>query len=172
MVTTTLIEAQDYSSFFRHRVVLNLHYWQEYVTDQTSDVVALDQERDRIIKAISFALELDEAWPAVHKLITTFSRYMERRGHWETWHRILTRSTEITHRVKDVAAEVEVSVLLARLLNRQSRLKETIAYYRRVIRLSRQIGDLYNEARASTNLGYLFIEQEFGIEQKYCAAML
>ncbi|MCP4361246.1 MAG: tetratricopeptide repeat protein, partial [Chloroflexi bacterium] len=60
----------------------------------------------------------------------------------------------------DIAAEVRLSVQMARLLNRQSRVKETIVCYRRVIRLARQIGDSYNEARACTNLGYLYIEQE------------
>jgi tetratricopeptide (TPR) repeat protein len=55
--------------------------------------------------------------------------------------------------------EVELSALQARLLKRQDRIREAIRQHQYTIRLARQTGDSYNEARACTNLGYLYIEQ-------------
>jgi tetratricopeptide (TPR) repeat protein len=74
---------------------------------------------------------------------------------------VLSRAIETAHRTKDTAADVNLSALLARLLQRQSRLKEAVACYRRTIRLSRRIKNHFNEARACTNLGYLYIEQGY-----------
>jgi tetratricopeptide (TPR) repeat protein len=161
MAVISLTDTQSCTNFFQRRVLINLQYWRDYLAANTADVSALDREQSGIIRAISFALDLDEAWSAVYKLIITFSPYMERRGYWETWNWVLSRAIEAARWAEDTAAEANLSALLARLLQRQSRFKETIARHRHAIRLSRQIGDRFNEARACTNLGYLYIEQGY-----------
>jgi tetratricopeptide (TPR) repeat protein len=160
MAVIALADTQSCANFFQRRVLINLQYWRDYLAVNTADVAALDREQSGIIRAISFALDLDEAWSAVYKLITTFSPYMERRGYWETWNWVLCRAIEAARWAEDPAAEAHLSALLARLLQRQSRFKDTIAHHRHTIRLSRRIGDRLNEARACTNLGYLYIEHD------------
>jgi tetratricopeptide (TPR) repeat protein len=160
MAVIALTDTQSCANFFQRRVLINLQYWRDYLAVNTTDVAALDREQSGIIRAISFALDLDEAWSAVYKLIITFSPYMERRGYWETWNWVLSRAIEAARWAEDTAAETHLSALLARLLQRQSRFKDTIARHRHTIRLSRRIGDRFNEARACTNLGYLYIEHD------------
>jgi tetratricopeptide (TPR) repeat protein len=159
MAGVPLADTQSCSDFFRRRILLNLHYWHDNPAVQTTDVAVLDQEWTGLIRAINFAFEIEQAWSLTRTLIAALSPYMERRGYWETWHRILDQAVDTAGRAGDLAGAVDLSLLLARLLQRESRLKEASAYYRQTIRLARRVGDENSEARACSNLGYLYIEQ-------------
>ena len=159
MASISLTDTHSRSNFFRQTTLLNLRYWHAWLGNKTADIATLDRERNRIIRGISFALDLGEAWPSVGELIVIFSPYMERRGHWDIWNGILNRAIKVARQIKDVANETTLSALLARLLFQQSCFKESVINYRRVIRLARQIGHSFNEARACSNLGYYYTEQ-------------
>lgn len=161
MASIPLTDPQSRAKFFHESILNNLHYWQTRLEAKINDVATLDREYNGMVKAISFALNLDRAWPVAFQLIVTLSPFMERRGYWNTWQWVLPRSLETANRLADMPAEVTLSALLARLLFQQSRFKEGTACYRRTIHLARQIGDQFNEARACTNLGYHFIEQGY-----------
>lgn len=149
--------SQHYNHLFRHRILLNLSYWQTYVSEHQANVTALDDERDGIIKAISFGLEMDEAWPAAYTLIQKFTHFMERRGYWHIWNQILIQALAVAQRRRELDSETDLSGLLARLLSRQGRFRESITYYRQAIKTARRLGNLFDEARACTNLGYYYI---------------
>jgi tetratricopeptide (TPR) repeat protein len=159
MASFDLTETDSRAQFFRQTVLTNIHYWQAWLEPNMNNAVLLDRESSAIVKAISFALKSEEAWSSVFELVTTLSPLMERRGHWDMWHWVLTRSLEVARRLEDGAGEVTLSALLARLLFQQSRFKEATTCYRRTIQLARQMEDQFNEARACTNLGYYFIVQ-------------
>jgi tetratricopeptide (TPR) repeat protein len=159
MVSETSTELSDCTGFFRDCILINLQYWQDYLTDQIEDINALSSERDRIVKAISFGLDLEEAWPSVYRLTVKFSSYMERGGHWQTWNRLLDQAVFVAQQAEDKAGEITLSALFARLLQRQNEIKPAITFYRRTIMMARQVGNDFEQARALTNLGYLFVEQ-------------
>lgn len=144
---------------FRRYVLSNIQYWRDYVAARTSASSPMDRERERIVKSILFAFDLEEAWPFIAELIKSFSAYMERGGHWETWSGVLARAISTARHAADSPTEVELSALMARLLKRQDRVREAVRQHRHTIRLARRSGDIYNEARACTNLGYLYVEQ-------------
>lgn len=150
-----------YVDLFRHQVRQNIQYWQHYVASHTSTPAALDQEQERIIKAISFGLEHEPVWPMVYELILAFSSHMERRGYWDTWNKILNRAIKVAQRHNRSAEAANLLALLARLLYLQSRFNESTSTYRQVIRLSRQLQDQFGEARACTNLGFFYVEQGY-----------
>jgi tetratricopeptide (TPR) repeat protein len=154
-----LTDLQSRLNFFQERILLNLDYWRSYLSRH--EITALEAEQNQIIKAITFALEMPEAWPSVYELILRFSPYMERRGYWEAWSEHLGRAIEAAQESADLGSAITLSVLLARLLQRQSRLEEAIAQYRRIIPMARQSQNLFEEARACTNLGYLYIEEGY-----------
>jgi tetratricopeptide (TPR) repeat protein len=161
MAILILAGAPSYTSLFQARIRRNLSYWQEYVAGHTADPAALDRERERILKAIGFGLEHEPAWPAAYEIIVALAPHMERRGHWESWNLILTRAIQITEQRGQKEQALDLSGLLARLLYRQSRFKESVTAYWRVIRLSQQLDKKYDEARACTNLGYYYVEQGY-----------
>jgi tetratricopeptide (TPR) repeat protein len=159
MASVVVTPVTDYTSLFQRRILTNAHYWCDFVTGHADDVPTLDGEREGIIKAITFGLDLAEAWPSVAELIANFSPHLERRGTWEGWNGLLERAIEQAEQVGDLAAGVHLSTLLARLCQRQSRAAETIRHYQRVMRLARQLGDDFSLARACSNLGYLYLER-------------
>ena len=159
MEITHLTETQPYAEFFRHSVLEDIPYWERYLKDNATDNAALQCKREQIIKNIQFALDLERAWQPLQTLIPALSPYMERWGYWKQWQETLEYALQVAHHHQDKVGEVSLSALLARLLFQQSRYQEAICAYRRTIRLARQIGDHFNQARTYTNLGYHYIEQ-------------
>jgi tetratricopeptide (TPR) repeat protein len=159
MESFSLTSAQARNACFQQGVLANLRYWQSWLEDNQANLPATDRERTNIIRAISFACKVDAAWPLVHRLVLSFSRSMERSGHWEAWNWVILQAMELARRYGDTAVAVELSGLLARLLKREGNFQQAIRQHRQTIHLARQIGDTYNEARAWTNMGYLYIEQ-------------
>ncbi|MEM7129819.1 MAG: tetratricopeptide repeat protein [Chloroflexota bacterium] len=148
----------DEAEYFIQRVLYMVKQWYEAEPVHELDVTILDHEFESVVKAISLGLELEEGWPTVKPLIIAFTPFMERRGHWHTWHSILERSIDAARRAKDLDGEITLTALLARLCQRESRPKEVVYYYRRVIRMARHSGNRFEEARACSNLGYAYID--------------
>ncbi|MCK6628577.1 MAG: tetratricopeptide repeat protein [Anaerolineae bacterium] len=148
-----------YADLFCRRILQNVSYWRDFVTTHNEDMAALDNERDGILKALSYALDVADAWPPAYEVMTHFSPHLERRGAWEGWNPLLEQAIRRAEASGDLAAAVNLSTLLARLCQRQSRPAETIRHYRRVISLARRLNDAFSLGRACTNLGYLYIEQ-------------
>lgn len=158
MDKTSLEHNNSYGDFFKRRVVESTRRWQIFVTEKRADTLALEQGQGRILRTISFALASAPAWPVARQLIENFAPYMERRGYWDIWHDILTQAIEAAARFDDTSGQVSLMALLARLRQRQSRIREAVRLYRRVIRLGRCRGNRFEEARACSNLGYLYID--------------
>lgn len=159
MATSNLAGPQNRADFFNRSITNNLKYWDAWLQAHSDNVDAQDKAHEGISRAILFGLELKAAaWPAVCQLIRQFSPFMERRGHWEIWRRVLGRAVAVADEIGDLSGAVNFSVLLARLLFQQSRFRESVAYYRKTIRTARHTGDLRNLARACSNLGYYYAE--------------
>lgn len=155
MAVVSLKCQPDCRNFWQQRIQLNLTYWQSYLVQNSADTTVLEREWQAIVRAILLGLDLPAAWPAVFQLIVDFSNFMERRGYWDVWQSVLHRALPAATQ----ADEITLSVLLARLHQRQGQVKPMIASCRRTIRLARQAGNRYDLARACSNLGYHFIEQ-------------
>jgi tetratricopeptide (TPR) repeat protein len=160
VAVVSLIDNQSRTRFFQETVVRNLEFWLDWLDEvKDTDIEALYQERNGIVRAILFALDLGEpAWSLTRQLVTAFSPYMERRGQWDIWSRILRRAIDTADRMEDVPGIANLSTLLARLLFWQNRFQESMIFYRRAIKTARQIGDRFIEARACSNLGYYYTE--------------
>ena len=160
MAVVSLIDNQSRTKFFHETVVRNLEFWLDWLDEvKDADIEVLFYERNNIVRAIIFALELGApAWLLTRQLVTTFSPYMERRGQWDTWSRILRQSVHNADKLEDMPGIATLSTLLARLLFWQNRFRESTSYYRRAIKRARQIADPFIEARACSNLGYYYTE--------------
>lgn len=151
-------DTSDETTYFIQRVLQMVEQWNEAEAVQEVDVTILDHEYESVVKAISLGLALPQGWSIVRPLIIAFTPFMERRGHWHEWHTILERAIDAANAAKDVDGEITLTALLARLCQRESRPKDVVYYYRRVIRMARQNGNRFEEARACSNLGYAYID--------------
>lgn len=175
MGVVSLVDNGHRTQFFRQTVLRNVKYWLEWLDKaKDRDVEVLDSERSNIVRAILFALDLGQtAWPMTCQLLTTFSSYMERRGQWETWSRVLSRSIDLAARMDDTVGVATLSALLARLLFWQSRFRVSTTYYRKAIKAARRAEDQFVEAQACSNLGYYYAEhgQWYRAEVLCCYAL-
>lgn len=149
---------RESAAFFRQAILANLAYWRRWLTDQTENVAAWDRERRNIVKAIDFGLDVGPAWSSTHALMTAWSPYMERRGHWHEWHHSVRQAITVARQHAHEDQLPELFLLLARLARLRSQYAESARYFRRTIATARAIGDRYSEARACSNLGYHFYE--------------
>lgn len=117
-----------------------------------------DEERVQACHVLDFGLRMADAWPQARDLTVAVAPYVERSGQWENWNQQLQHAITVAEQQQDVASKLQLMSLLARIAQRQGRLAETIYYYRRVIHLARRSGHRFEEARACSNLGYLFTE--------------
>lgn len=141
------------------RIKLNLTHWIRYVQQHQADVSALDTEREQILAAILYGFRGRDVWLLVYQLITEFTAYMERRGHWDSWQRILEQAIRTSQHTQNIHEILTLRLLSARLSQHQHCVDDTIKQYRQIIKLARRYNNRYEEARACTNLGYLFIER-------------
>ena len=146
---------------FEKGILRNLRYWYGRIEVPSVEVTTLSHEREGIIRAISFALPLNEAWPLVYQVIIAFSSYMERWGEWETWRQILSEAIAVAQNTQYQAEAADLGVTLALMLQRQSRIRTAISRYQQTIKLARQAGNQMALARTYTNLGYLYTEQGY-----------
>jgi len=149
---------QPCADYFRTYLRTRLHHWRAHVAVKTIEITTLDAEQEHILKAITLGLDLADAWAVVRDLIIAFAPYMERRGHWEAWHVVLQHAVGAAQRIGDTDSEIALTVLLAKLCQRQSRTQDVVRYYRRVILLAQRTGNRYELARACSNLGYFYID--------------
>ena len=157
-MTPSLIDLQQCQQYFRAGIQRNVDYWQAWLEANTTTPDAVKREHALVLRAITFALPDQATWKATYDLITTLSPYMERWGYWQPWSHIVTQAIITAQRIDDLAKGANLSVTLALMLQRQGKLKEGVAHYRRAIRDARRAGNQFTEARACTNLGYLYIE--------------
>lgn len=160
MASVCLTDPQRRTEFFHETILVNLTYWLDWLDKvKDSDLLPSNYERNAVIRAVSYALNLGErAWPLTYPLITTFSPYIERAGHWEIWGKVITQALNVADKVSDRPAIANLSILLARLLFWQNRVKESITAYRQAVNFARRIKNSVIEARACSNLGYLYTE--------------
>ncbi|MCB0170846.1 MAG: tetratricopeptide repeat protein [Anaerolineae bacterium] len=160
MAVICLTDQQRRTDFFHETILINLTYWLDWLTEaKETEHFPSDYERNAIIRAISYGLDLGQpAWPSTYQLITTFSPYIERAGHWEIWGKVAGQAHTIAGKATDTSAVANLSILLARLSSWQNRFKESTTYYRQAISSARQIENRFTEARACSNLGYLYTE--------------
>lgn len=151
-------DTQSCTDFFQQRLQHLLTYWRDHEAVAELQIAVLDRERSVILKVISLGLDIKSLWCIARPLIINLTPYMERRGHWEEWHTILERAIAVAQQKGDQDHEVTLTSLLARLCQRMSRPQEVVKHYSRVIRLARRIGNRFEEARACSNLGYLYID--------------
>ncbi|NJN94475.1 MAG: hypothetical protein HC875_10475, partial [Anaerolineales bacterium] len=99
----------DYARLFEQRILRNAHYWRDFLNDHGEDIAALDGERDGIVQALGYALDVAEAWSPAYEVMTRFSPYLERRGAWAGWNPLLEQVVRQAEERGDLAAAVTLS---------------------------------------------------------------
>lgn len=137
----------------------NMVFWRAWYRRNQENIEIVDAEREGLLKAIEYGLATPAALPETFELIEALSPYMERRGQWTSWGRILSKAMDIADGKSDDRIQWKLGIAYAKLLQRQGRLRDAILAYQRLISYTRKGEDDYSRARIYSNLGYLYIER-------------
>ena len=154
LLTTDTSREQFFVEIVKRRVD-HFYHWLPPHLDNTE---ALDGVQDSLLRTVSMGLGVIDAWEQIYALLNQLAPYMERRGFWSNWQRYIRYGLKIATMHQDTSKLAELRHLLARTQMRRSDYTPAVRNYRRTIRLARQVGDAYNEARACTNLGHHYVE--------------
>ncbi|MEM7028052.1 MAG: tetratricopeptide repeat protein [Chloroflexota bacterium] len=158
---TSNSETAYYSALFRSNIANVLRRWHNHEALKAVDMTVLETVQESILKTISLALSLSDQWHILRTVIIDFSPYMERRGYWREWNRILQQAIESARQSRDIDHEITLSALLARLYQQQRNPQKTIYHYRQAIRIAQQANNQYELARACSNLGFAYIDEGY-----------
>lgn len=154
----TLDTPQDRRAYFSRCVGTSMAYWLNYLAQHNDNIDALDSEWEAMAKVVGLALCAPSHWGQVYKLSTILAEFMERRGYWDASHMVLVQALDTAERVGDAEKAIELSLLLARLAQRQGNVPTMVRQYRHTLQLTRQFKDRFNEGRVLTNLGFFYVE--------------
>lgn len=111
---------QTWPQVFRQLVVANSRFWLNYARD---DVSRLLTEIPQVLRGLSYALFLTEAWQWARDLMLCISPLMIRQGQGVQWESFLTKGIVRSSEEKD-PAEIEFRLQLGNLYRLQGRLAE------------------------------------------------
>ena len=125
---------QSWPQIFRQLVVTNCRYWLSCAQDNVDTVLP---ETPQVLKALSFALSVSEAWEPARNLLLHLSPLMIRQGQGVTWENFLTKAIVRSPEEKD-AAEIEFRLQLGKLYRLQGRLSEARNCFQKALNLCEQ----------------------------------
>jgi tetratricopeptide (TPR) repeat protein len=155
MATISLTNHPNYPTLFRRHVLANTQYWQEYVTQRSTDIVALERERDCILKAISFALKLPEAWPDTRALLLTVAPKMEQAGLRDEWIPYLEQGVHQSQQLHDAETEAELHIHLGILFQLRGKYEVAWSYLEASVKGFAALNNPYGQARACNQLAFV-----------------
>lgn len=159
MAVGALTDTQNVPLLFQQKVLLNVRYWQKFVDDKRGDVAAFDRKREQIVNAVTFGLGQIEAQPEASELFKAYAPHLERRGFWKDWAELLERAIAAADQANDTESVLSLTIQLAQLATGRGKFHQAVDHYQQVIRQAGQARNRYQQARAYSNLGYLYTQQ-------------
>lgn len=153
----TATEPETWQTFFQQGIATNVRFWLDQITTQGPTAPLLYLERKNIMIALDWALQLRDAWDYALKLLLSFHPFAERYGAWVEWERFLEAGLRICRRQNMKALQAALLDRLGELKRHQGDWLAAATCHRTACDLSAEAGEDATEARASANLGYVFL---------------
>ncbi len=137
---------------FRQRIADNATGWSSFVRERGGDVAALEREFPNLARAVEQALLEPRAHLAGLELTVALWPFVEQRGHWLTWQRILRDALAVARRLRRPALEAQLldqSGELARILGDSRR---GLVLQEQALALYGELGDRIGRGRVLTHL--------------------
>ncbi|MBN1262241.1 MAG: tetratricopeptide repeat protein [Anaerolineae bacterium] len=136
-------------------VMANARYWVQRV-EQSQPLALSKAEIAGAARALTALLNISDAWPLTLAFATQLHPVFEQRGLWGEWERMLYYLVTLAQARHDRAAELDLQVKRGALLHQRRQTNAAVASYRRVWRLSQDLGRRSEYAIALSNLGDLY----------------
>ncbi len=150
----------DYPTLFRATLLRTLTRSLAQVQAATSALT--ESVRDQALHILTFALKLDEAWPATRDLLLHLAWEMERVGHQADWLPYMERGIQCSQRQGDVEAEAELAFHIGHLYRLGSNFALAHRWLNTSVELFTQAQQPRGQARSLNQLAYLaFLQRDY-----------
>lgn len=110
--------APDYAALFQDHIGRSLARCLAAATAQVK--LPAVRDREQALLTLSYALKMEQTWPAVRDLLLALAPAMEQAGHRDDWMPYLEEGIAVSQRLGDTRAEAELTWHLGVILERRS----------------------------------------------------
>ena len=136
--------------------------------DQRTESPALTREFANLDRAANQALHEPNAWREGLRLVGALWPFIESHGYWLTWRPALDRALVVSRRLKDLAAEVEITDQLGELARNVGENRAALDWQEQALKLARSLGDPAVVGRVLIHLSQQHLPQSRYQEAKAC----
>ena len=162
------IQPQDPLARFRLKIAENARAWLGFVRDQRTESPALAREFANLDRAANQALNEPNAWREGLRLVGALWPFIESHGYWLTWRTTLDQALVVSRRLKDLAAEVEITDQLGELARNVGENRAALDWQEQALKLARSLGDPAVVGRVLIHLSQQHLPQSRYQEAKAC----
>lgn len=130
--------ASPYLDRFCQKIADNAAGWLVFVRRQAKNVSALEQEFANLARAVSQALLEPRAYRAGLELAIALWPFVEQRGHWLAWQRVLDDVLAVCRRLNLPDLEAQLLDQLGELARALGNSQNGLAWQEQALRLYRQ----------------------------------
>ncbi|MBX3013625.1 MAG: tetratricopeptide repeat protein [Caldilineaceae bacterium] len=132
-----------------------------------------DEVRDRALHVLSFALHLEEAWPAGRDLLLALAPKMEMAGHRDDWLPYLQQGLAGSQQANDALAAAELQLHIGHLYRLQSQFEPARRALEASVEEFAKVGNANGQARTLNQLARMaWHQRQFPVAQRLATTAL
>lgn len=143
----------NYPTTFRAYILGTVRYALAQV--QATPNLLPDAVRQQALHALSYALDLPEAWPLTRDLLLAMAPKMEQAGHREDWMPYLERGLNRSQEISDIPAMANLHLQLGMLWQFLSKFDIACNHLHASATSFANLNDVSNHAKVLNRLGYI-----------------
>jgi tetratricopeptide (TPR) repeat protein len=157
MTTDRMTEEADYPALFQQYILRSVTLVYTMLTDEGTHFS--DEERDRALHLLNFAMTQENAWSATRDLLLLLVPKMEQAGHRDDWLPYLERGVTLSRQQNDSRGEAELSLAIGELLRLRSKFALARQWLDASIAIFTPLGENQGHARALNELAFVAWQQ-------------
>ena len=159
----------DYAALFQDHIGRSIARCMAAVTAR--DKLPAMRDREQALLTLSYALKLEQTWPAARDLLLALAPNMERAGHRDDWMPYLEEGIEASRRLGDARAEAELGWHLGVILERRSHYAAARDQFAASAARFAALADRRGQARALNRMAFVACLQREAEEANRLAAV-
>lgn len=169
MTESAPASTQDYAALFQDHIGRSIARCMAAAAGQ--DKLPAVRDREQALLTLSYAMKLEQTWPAAGRLLLALAPAMERAGHRDDWMPYLEEGIEISQRLGDAHSEAELRWHLGVILERRGRYEAARSQLVASAAQFAALDDRRSQAKALNRLAFVACLQRQSEEASRLAAI-
>ena len=173
-MVTAPIATDHWRALFHRAAVANAQYWLQTFQAPPSQVAITPVNYAGVSKAISAALELEEAWRWGSDLAKTFHNLARRQGaYWTEWLDCLARWSQKSEEQQEPAARARALMYIGEIHERRGEWATAEHRFQAALRLFENCEDAVGRGQTLINLSQVYrLQRKYDVAEAFCRQAL